>query len=130
LWLLGAGILLGEYISGTQVNPRLVPRTVDVVRAVFGPELVAKLEDTVYGAKDSYDGWRNKDSAPKTYWAEPDVAPIAPVALNNASLDAGAPDGDAAAAPRAFPPAPFSPPIASAASKPAADRFIFLGNAG
>ncbi len=116
LGFVGAVVLLGEYVAATQVNPRLVPRTVDVVRAVFGPEFVAQLEDRVYGAKDRYDGWKNKDSAPKTYW-EPEVAPVAPLQLSNASLDGGAPDGDAAAVMRAFPPAPFPPPIAAAATK-------------
>jgi hypothetical protein len=123
--LLVLGVLGGEFASGAQNNPRFVPLAVDVLRAVVGPEAVAKLEDEVYTAKDKVQGWKSEGEAPKTYWDNNDAeAPMllsAPgqtgqVAVGDASAAFdGAADGGVPVA--AFPPPAYTPPFPQIAAK-------------
>jgi hypothetical protein len=106
-----------------QTNPRVGPAVADGLRAVFGPGFVAWAEDVAYGAQDTYNGWKYKDSKPKEFWAALPTSPILDggVAENHA-MDAEA--GVDASSVTAFPPKAFAPPFAEVATK--ADGQWFL----
>jgi hypothetical protein len=112
------GSAVGLWIAA-QTDARVGPAVANALRAVFGPGLVAWAEDVAYGAQDSYNGWRYKDSKPKEFWA--------PVVTSAAIVDGGAAESlvksdsadaatDASFA-SAFPPQAFAPPFAEVASK-------------
>jgi len=56
------------------------PLLANSLRAVFGNENVAKLEDVVYGAEDRVNRLLKKDEPPKAYWHVPGTASAAPSA--------------------------------------------------
>ena len=120
---------------GIHEIPWLGPALADGVRAVVGPKPIAWAEDVTYGIQDSFDRWRYKDAAPKTFWDVPSSAPLAPApvatVVQPVALGSGSPaaSGSAAAsgspvagsAPSAqpvaaFPPPAFAPPFEGVAS--------------
>jgi hypothetical protein len=56
------------------------PMVANSLRAVFGKDAVAKLEDFVYGAQDRFNLWWKRGDKPKTYWAVPPQQTEAPPA--------------------------------------------------
>ncbi|MFO0660519.1 MAG: hypothetical protein U0165_11900 [Polyangiaceae bacterium] len=97
--------------------PPLVGTIVDAVRAVVGPEPIAWLEDKVYGAKDSYEQWKNRDAAPTSYWGNPSAPACS--AEPGSSACGGTPSDSPPVIPAgsvapptdaAFPPKPFTAP--------------------
>jgi hypothetical protein len=119
---------------GIHEIPWLGPALADGVRAVVGPKPIAWAEDVTYGIQDSFDRWRYKDAAPKTFWDVPSGAPSAvgtptpPVASIAHPVASAAPpvasaSGSPVAAPapsapaaEAFPPPVFAPPFDGVAS--------------
>jgi hypothetical protein len=67
----------------------LGPMIANGLRAVIGPDRVAKLEDFAYGVEDRYNRWSRKDEQPKAYWDVPEEDPQP--AAQPASADGGAP---------------------------------------
>ena len=76
------------------------PLVANSLRAVFGDDNVAKLEDFVYGAEDRVNHLLKKDEPPKAYWQVPDAASATPAV---APVESGAP-ADAAPPSAAFQP--------------------------
>jgi hypothetical protein len=60
------------------------PLVANSLRAVFGDDTVAKLEDLVYGAEDRVNRVLKKDEPPKAYWNVPSAV-VAPSAAPSAS---------------------------------------------
>jgi len=56
------------------------PLVANSLRAVFGKDAVAKLEDFVYGAQDRFNLWWKRGEKPKAYWAVPPASPSSAVA--------------------------------------------------
>src|SRR6478609_326354 len=56
------------------------PMVANSLRAVFGDDNVARLEDFVYGAEDHVNRVLKKNEPPKAYWQVPGSASAAPVA--------------------------------------------------
>jgi hypothetical protein len=80
LWLLAGGVLLVA-LAWYAVHhfDWAGPLVANSLRAVFGDNTVAKLEDLVYGAEDRVNRVLKKDEPPKAYWNVPSavVAPSA-----------------------------------------------------
>lgn len=108
-----------------KLYPPLIGNIVDAVRAVVGPEPIAWLEDKVYGAKDQYEQWKNRDAAPTSYWGNP----AAPCSAEPGSSACTTPDANGNDSPPpipngpvatqtegAFPPKPFTPPFSKVAT--------------
>jgi hypothetical protein len=96
------------------------PLVANTLRAVFGTDAVAKLEDTVYGVEDRVNRVRHGGERPKAYWSVPSGAPslaagTAPSAsaAPGASAGGGASVGGSAAPPSAFVPKDVGPLLAS-----------------
>ena len=88
------------------------PLVANSLRAVFGDDNVAKLEDLVYGAEDGVNRVLKKNQPPKAYWNVPGAgsataAASAPVASAAASSGASAP----VPSPNAFSPANPGPAL-------------------
>src|SRR5450755_3650510 len=49
------------------------PLVANTLRAVFGDDNVAKLEDLVYGAEDGVNRVLKKNEPPKSYWKVPEA---------------------------------------------------------
>ena len=103
---------------GIHEIPWLGPALADGVRAVVGPKPIAWAEDVTYGIQDSFDRWRYKDAAPKTFWDVPSgaPAPVAPQPVATASGEPVAAPAPSAPVEGAFPPPAFTPPFESVAS--------------
>jgi hypothetical protein len=85
LWLLGSGVLLVALVwYAVHHFDWAGPLVANSLRAVFGDDTVAKLEDLVYGAEDRLNRVLKKDEPPKAYWNVPSAAP-APSAAPSAS---------------------------------------------
>jgi hypothetical protein len=67
------------------------PFVANSLRAVFGDESVAKLEDIVYGVEDRFNRLLKKHEPPKAYWRVPDVASAAPAAAEVSAKPADGP---------------------------------------
>ncbi|HEY3668258.1 MAG TPA: hypothetical protein VGL19_19780 [Polyangiaceae bacterium] len=84
LWLLGASVLLVALVwYAVHHFDWAGPLVANSLRAVFGDDTVAKLEDVVYGAEDRVNRVLKKDEPPKAYWNVPSAAPApssAPIA--------------------------------------------------
>jgi hypothetical protein len=59
------------------------PLLANSLRAVFGNDRVAKLEDVVYGAEDRVNRLLKKNEPPKAYWQVPGSASVAPAAAES-----------------------------------------------
>jgi hypothetical protein len=57
------------------------PFVANSLRAAFGDDNVAKLEDLVYGVEDRFNRLLKKNEPPKTYWRVPEVESAAPAAV-------------------------------------------------
>lgn len=55
------------------------PLVANTLRAIIGPDNVAKLEDLVYAVEDRANRLLKKNEAPKAYWSVPKPPPPAPV---------------------------------------------------
>src|SRR5262249_26992765 len=88
--------------------PGFGPALADGTRAIFGPRLVAWIEDRAYGIADRVNRLAYRSAKPKTFWD-------APAQGARPSAPSSAPEPDSSA-PAAFPPPPFAPPIACVAS--------------
>lgn len=118
-FLIGAGAsvvgTMGLWIAIHEV-PWLGPALAEGARDVFGPGAVAWLEDVAYGAADQVNLVVKGNSAPKTYWEQPEESGAAPA------------DGSAEGAPTTdgegrFVPPPFEPPFPEVAT-PADGRWL------
>ena len=75
------------------------PLVANSLRAVFGDDNVAKLEDVVYGVEDRVNRLLKKNEPPKTYWQVPEVASgSAPLPAATAAPSASASDSAPSAA--------------------------------
>ena len=72
------------------------PMVANSLRAVFGDDNVARLEDFVYGAEDHVNRVLKKNEPPKAYWQVPGSASAAPGAAETAP-SAGSPPASSAA---------------------------------
>ena len=86
------------------------PLVANSLRAVFGDDNVAKLEDFVYGAEDGVNRVLKKNEPPKTYWNVPQ-APSAASAQPSAEAAASATPNALPAKPDAFSPANPGPAL-------------------
>jgi hypothetical protein len=68
------------------------PLVANSLRAVFGDDNVAKLEDLVYGAEDSVNRVLKKNEAPKAYWNVPSATPAPSAAAPEPSASSAAPE--------------------------------------
>jgi hypothetical protein len=94
-WLLGSGVLLVALVwYAVHHFDWAGPLVANSLRAVFGDDTVAKLEDLVYGAEDRVNRVLKKDEPPKAYWNVPSAA-VAPSAAPIASTSTP-PPADAA----------------------------------
>ena len=119
-WLLGLGIGLPVSILVLWILVHRVewlgPLIANSLRAVIGPERVAKLEDFAYGIEDRFNRWWKKDEKPKAYWEVPPEESAQPVA----AVDAG-PDGPPPLPP--FRPADV-PPVHESWSAPGDGKWV------
>ncbi len=95
LCLLGGGVLLVA-LAWYAVHhfDWAGPLVANSLRAVFGDNTVAKLEDLVYGAEDRVNRVLKKDEPPRAYWNVPSAAVLpsaAPVASSSAPPPTDAP---------------------------------------
>src|SRR6187402_2789657 len=67
------------------------PLLANSLRALFGVEKVAKLEDVVYGAEDRVNRLLKKNEPPKAYWQVPSASAAPSAAALNAAPAAAAP---------------------------------------
>jgi hypothetical protein len=72
------------------------PLVANSLRAVFGDDKVAKLEDFVYGAEDRVNRLLKKDEPPKTYWSVPSATVESPAVASNPVVSASSPAPGAA----------------------------------
>jgi hypothetical protein len=85
LWLLGGGVLLIALVwYAVHHFDWAGPLIANSLRAVFGDDTVAKLEDAVYGVEDRVNRVLKRDEPPKAYWNVP-TAQVAPSAAPVAS---------------------------------------------
>jgi hypothetical protein len=61
------------------------PFVANALRAAFGDDNVAKLEDLVYGIEDRFNRLLKKNEPPKTYWRVPEVESAAPAAVETSA---------------------------------------------
>jgi hypothetical protein len=64
--------LLMLFWSAVHRVPWLGPAVADGLRAMWGPEPVAWLEDVAYGIQDRINRWRYRDSEPTKFWEVPE----------------------------------------------------------
>ncbi|HEX3854480.1 MAG TPA: hypothetical protein VHW01_26135 [Polyangiaceae bacterium] len=75
LWLLGSSVLLVALLwYAVHHFDWAGPLVANSLRAVFGDNTVAKLEDLAYGAEDRVNRVLKKDEPPKAYWNVPSAA--------------------------------------------------------
>ncbi len=119
-WLIGLGIGLPVSILVLWILVHRVewlgPLIANSLRAVIGPERVAKLEDFAYGVEDRFNRWWKKDEKPKAYWEVPPEESAQPTAV----VDAG-PDGPPPLPP--FRPADV-PPVHESWSAPGDGKWV------
>src|SRR5882724_12258663 len=81
LWLLAGGVLLVTLVwYAVHHFDWAGPLVANSLRAAFGDDTVAKLEDLVYGAEDRVNRVLKKDEPPKAYWNVPSAAVAASAA--------------------------------------------------
>ncbi len=94
-WLLGLGLGLPASVLVLWILVHRVewlgPLIANSLRAVIGPDRVAKLEDFAYGVEDKFNRWWKKDEKPKAYWEVPPDESAEPVAAVDAGPDAPPP---------------------------------------
>ncbi|MEO7033941.1 MAG: hypothetical protein ABI548_08665 [Polyangiaceae bacterium] len=78
------------------------PLVANSLRAMFGADNVAKLEDLVYGAEDRVNRVLKKNEAPKAYWNVPSATPSASETSATPSSNAAAPSPSPIAAVPSF----------------------------
>src|SRR6187399_3496800 len=77
--LLGTGLLLFVFVwYAVHHFDWAGPLLANSLRAVFGDDNVARLEDFVYGAEDRVNRLVKKNEPPKAYWQVPGTASAAP----------------------------------------------------
>ena len=86
------------------------PLVANSLRAVFGDDNVAKLEDLVYGAEDRVNRLLKKNEPPKTYWQVPGTASVSATLPAPSAAPADAPS-DAPASVDAFHPTNAGPAL-------------------
>lgn len=118
LGVLGAGLVLFSFVwYAVHHFDWAGPMLANSLRAVFGDDNVARLEDFVYGAEDHVNRVLKKNEPPKAYWQVPGsasaLAGSAPSALASPSATAGsaAPVAEASASGEAFHPANPGPAL-------------------
>lgn len=76
LRILGVGLVLlvGLWIAAHRI-PWVGSALADGLRAVVGPDAVAKLQDFAYGLEDRWNQFWRADEAPKAYWEVPPEVP-------------------------------------------------------
>jgi hypothetical protein len=117
--VIGVGALAGTVVALWFAIHRfdwMGPLVANSLRAVLGPDLVAKIEDLVYAGEDLVNRVVRRNEAPKTYWAVPSAAPsprpqasAQPTAAGKAGEGAPAASASARAERPAFRPADPGP---------------------
>jgi hypothetical protein len=89
LWCLGCAVLLVALVwYAVHHFDWAGPLVANSLRAVFGDDKVAKLEDTVYGVEDRVNHLLKKNEPPKTYWSVPSAASAPPPAPTESAAGA------------------------------------------
>jgi len=111
--LLGTGLLLLVFVwYAVHHFDWAGPLLANSLRAVFGDDNVARLEDFVYGAEDRVNRLVKKNEPPKAYWQVPGTASAAAsAAASGAALASAAPVAEAPPNSEAFHPANPGPAL-------------------
>jgi len=111
--LLGTGLLLFVFVwYAVHHFDWAGPLLANSLRAVFGDDNVARLEDFVYGAEDRVNRLVKKNEPPKAYWQVPGTASAAAsAAASGAALASAAPVAEAPPNSEAFHPANPGPAL-------------------